>query len=70
MHDLVDRGACKFFGLALQMPDEELDDLRQRDAAPPDRRLLVHQRGAEDRLQRAHQPPVMLLDIGVDRPRP
>ena len=43
-----------------------LDHFGQCDALVADGRLVVHQRGAEDRFQRSHQAAVMLGDIGVD----
>ena len=53
-------------GRDLEMAHEHLHDIGQRDLAPPQRRGLLDQGRAQDRLQRPEQPAVGLLDIGGD----
>ena len=52
--------------LLLEVPDEDLDDMGERHLAAAEAGLLVDQGRAQDRLQRAHQPALGLLDIGRD----
>jgi hypothetical protein len=53
-------------GRDLEMAHEHLHDIGQRDLASPQRRGLLDQRRAQDRLQRPEQPAVGLLDISRD----
>ena len=54
-------------GLLFEMPHEQLDHPGERHLATAQHSLLLDQRRAEDGLQRAHQPPLGLADIGRDR---
>ena len=67
VHDGVDLLAEEAFGALLQLADEDAHDVPERDAPAAERRGLVDQRRGEDRLQRPHQPAVMLVDVGLDR---
>ena len=65
-HDGGDFLAGEGFRLLLEVPQEDLDDMGKRHLAATEAGLLVDQGRAQDRLQRAHQPPFGLLDIGRD----
>ena len=64
VHDGIDFSADIVLRLRLQVPDKQLHNISQRDLSTSERRRLVDQWRAEDRLQRAHQTPLGIAQVG------
>ena len=67
MHDAAEFDTGRLLRAPLHRTDISGDDVAEGLALAPELRGLVDQRGAEQRLQAAHQPTIGAIHIGLDR---